>query len=165
MSATTISDTTTIAPDSRPMMRRVARALSRLFLAAIDLYGVGLLIYFLLRLLVGERLWFVSLINSLLVPALARIYGTLDQQLHHFRRYEKAEVEEKLKDAGFAIEDCRFLNRPGVWGWYVNARILRRRVLPRNQLRAFSLVLPLLKSEEKAPPAYGLSLLALARKP
>ncbi|HKD10571.1 MAG TPA: glycosyltransferase [Thermoanaerobaculia bacterium] len=100
----------------------------------------------------------------LLVPALARLYGTLDQQLHHFRRYEKAEVEEKLQAAGFAVEDCRFLNRPGVWGWYVNGRILRRRVLPRNQLRAFSLVLPLLKSEEKAPPAYGLSLLALARK-
>ena len=100
----------------------------------------------------------------LLVPALARLYGTLDQQLRHFRRYEKAEVEEKLEAAGFAVEDCRFLNRPGVWGWYVNARILRRRVLPRNQLRAFSLVLPLLKSEEKAPPAYGLSLLALARK-
>ncbi|HMF08990.1 MAG TPA: glycosyltransferase [Thermoanaerobaculia bacterium] len=100
----------------------------------------------------------------LLVPALARLYGTLDQQLRHFRRYEKAEVEEKLEAAGFAVEDCRFLNRPGVWGWYVNARILRRRVLPRNQLRAFSLVLPFLKSEEKAPPAYGLSLLALARK-
>jgi glycosyltransferase involved in cell wall biosynthesis len=100
----------------------------------------------------------------LLVPALARLYGTLDQQLHHFRRYEKAEVEEKLKTAGFAVEDCRFLNRPGVWGWYVNGRILRRRVLPRNQLRAFSLVLPLLKSEENAPPSYGLSLLAIARK-
>jgi len=100
----------------------------------------------------------------LLVPALARLYGTLDQQLRHFRRYEKAEVEEKLEAAGFAVEDCRFLNRPGVWGWYVNARILRRRVLPRSQLRAFSLVLPLLKSEEKVPPDYGLSLLALARK-
>jgi SAM-dependent methyltransferase len=100
----------------------------------------------------------------LLVPALRRLYGTLDQQLHHFRRYEKAEVEEKIRDAGFGVEDCRFLNRPGVWGWYVNGRILRRRVLPRNQLRAFSLVLPLLRSEENTPPPYGLSLLAIARK-
>jgi glycosyltransferase involved in cell wall biosynthesis len=98
----------------------------------------------------------------LLVPALARLYGTLDEQLHHYRRYEKAEVEEKLARAGFAIEDCRFLNKLGVLGWYVNSKILKRRVLPRSQLRAFSLLLPLLKREEQSPPSYGMSLLAIA---
>jgi len=100
----------------------------------------------------------------LLVPALARLYGSLDVHLRHFRRYEKAELEEKLRTAGFAIEDCRFLNRPGVFGWYVNGRLLRRKVLPRNQLRAFKLLLPLLRAEENDPPRYGMSLLAIARK-
>ncbi len=100
----------------------------------------------------------------LLVPALARLYGTLDERLHHFRRYEKAELEEKLTGAGFAIQDCRFLNRPGVFGWYINGKILRRRVLPRGQLRVFTLLLPLLRREENSPPSYGMSLLALARK-
>src|SRR5437016_4501412 len=100
----------------------------------------------------------------LLVPALARLYGTLDEQLHHFRRYEKPELEQKLSGAGFEIEDCRFLNRPGVFGWYLNGRILKRRVLPRGQLRLFTLILPLLKREERSPPSYGMSLLAIARK-
>jgi glycosyltransferase involved in cell wall biosynthesis len=100
----------------------------------------------------------------LLVPALARLYGSLDVHLRHFRRYEKAELEEKLQNAGFSIEDCRFLNRPGVFGWYVNGRILRRKVLPKNQLRAFKLLLPLLRREETQPPSYGMSLLAVARK-
>ncbi len=39
--------------------------------------------------------------SILLVPALARLYGTLDEHLRHFRRYEKAELEEKLAAAGF----------------------------------------------------------------
>ena len=100
----------------------------------------------------------------LIVPAHARLYSSLDVHLRHFRRYEKAELEQKIRDAGFALEDCRFLNRPGVFGWYVNGRVLRRRVLPRGQLSLFKLVLPLLRSEETNPPSWGLSLLAIARK-
>ena len=101
----------------------------------------------------------------LIVPALARLFGTLDEHLGHFRRYEKAELERKIRDAGFTLEDCRFLNKPGVFGWYVNGRILRRRVLPRGQLSLFKLMLPLLRREETRPPDYGMSLLAIARKP
>jgi glycosyltransferase involved in cell wall biosynthesis len=101
----------------------------------------------------------------LLVPALSWLYGTLDEQLRHFRRYEKTELVEKLGAAGFAIEDCRFVNRVGILGWYINGRVLRRRVLPRAQLQAFKLLLPLLRREEKNPPSTGMSLLAIARKP
>jgi 2-polyprenyl-3-methyl-5-hydroxy-6-metoxy-1,4-benzoquinol methylase len=101
----------------------------------------------------------------LIVPALQRLYGTLDEHLRHFRRYEKAELEKKVHDAGFVLEDCRFLNRPGILGWYVNGRILRRRVLPRGQLAAFKLLMPMLKREEANPPEVGMSLLAIARKP
>jgi glycosyltransferase involved in cell wall biosynthesis len=101
----------------------------------------------------------------LLVPALSWLYGSLDIHLRHFRRYERAGLEEKLRLAGFTIEDCRFVNRPGVFGWYVNGRLLRRRILPKSQLRAFKLMLPLLRREEENPPSFGMSLLAVARKP
>ncbi|MGH9318056.1 MAG: glycosyltransferase [Thermoanaerobaculia bacterium] len=100
----------------------------------------------------------------LLVPALARLYGTLDVHLRHFRRYEKDELEGKLREAGFLLEECRFVNRPGVLGWFINGKILRRRVLPRTQLLAFGLLMPLLKLEERKPPRSGMSLLAVARK-
>ncbi len=100
----------------------------------------------------------------LIVPALARLYGTLDQHLRHFRRYEKAELEARVRAAGFSLEDCRFLNRPGIVGWYLNGKILRRRVLPSGQLAAFRLALPLLKREETNPPSIGMSLLAIARR-
>ena len=100
----------------------------------------------------------------LLVPAMARLYGTLDEQLRHFRRYEKPELERKLSKAGFRVEQCGFLNRPGVFGWFVTGRILKRRVLPRSQLWAFSLLFPLLKREEQSAPSFGMSLLAIARR-
>ncbi|MEP6994210.1 MAG: glycosyltransferase [Acidobacteriota bacterium] len=101
----------------------------------------------------------------LIVPALPWLYGTLDEHLRHFRRYDKRELEEKIRAAGFVLEESRFLNRPGILGWYLNGRILRRRVLPRGQLAAFKLLMPLLKREERKPPAVGMSLLAIARKP
>lgn len=100
----------------------------------------------------------------LLVPALARLYGTLDEHLGHFRRYEKDELEGKLREAGFSLEEVRFVNRPGVFGWFVNGKIFRRRVLPRTQLLAFGLLMPLLRLEERKPPRLGMSLLAIGRK-
>jgi glycosyltransferase involved in cell wall biosynthesis len=100
----------------------------------------------------------------LLVPAMKALYGTLDQHLHHYRRYADDELRDKVTAAGFRVETMRFLNRPAVPGWWINSRLLRRRVMPRGQLRVFKWIMPLLKLEEHRPPSFGLSLLVLARK-
>jgi len=100
----------------------------------------------------------------LLVPAMKALYGTLDQHLHHFRRYAREELQGKVSNAGFEIDTLRFLNRPAVPGWWLNSRVLRRHVMPKGQLRFFKWLMPLLKLEEKNPPGFGLSLLVLARK-
>jgi SAM-dependent methyltransferase len=100
----------------------------------------------------------------LLVPAFARLYGTLDEHLRHFRRYEKEELERKVREAGFVVEALMYLNRPGIFGWWVNGKLLRRRVLPRSQLLAFKLLMPLLEREKERPPSTGLSLVAIGRK-
>jgi glycosyltransferase involved in cell wall biosynthesis len=101
----------------------------------------------------------------LLVPSLKVLYGTLDQHLNHYRRYDQPELRSKLAAAGFAIDDMRFLNRVAVPGWWLNSRVLKRKVMPKGQLRFFKWIMPLLRLEEKRPPRFGLSLLALARKP
>jgi glycosyltransferase involved in cell wall biosynthesis len=102
---------------------------------------------------------------ALLVPAHPALYGTLDVHLHHFRRYSRDQLKKLVADAGFEVEDIRFLNRPGVFGWWLNSRVLKRKVLPKAQLAAFSWLKPLLKMEERHPPGFGLSLLVLARRP
>ena len=53
---------------------------------------------------------------------------------------------------------------PAVFGWWLSARVLKRTVLPKDQLAVFRLMMPLLKLEERRPPSFGLSLLALARR-
>jgi glycosyltransferase involved in cell wall biosynthesis len=101
---------------------------------------------------------------ALLVPAMPSLYGTLDIHLRHFRRFDRDELRRALEAAGFALDDLRYLNQPGVFGWWLNSRVLKRRVLPKGQLAAFRLMLPLLKREEKKSLSFGMSLLALARR-
>jgi glycosyltransferase involved in cell wall biosynthesis len=101
----------------------------------------------------------------LLVPALRVLYGSLDENLRHFRRYERDSLATLVTRTGFAVDSIRFLNRPGVFGWFLNSRVLKRRVLPKRQLGAFKLLMPLLRAEEKSDPSFGMSLLVLARKP
>jgi glycosyltransferase involved in cell wall biosynthesis len=101
----------------------------------------------------------------LLVPSLPALYGSLDVHLNHFRRYDRSGLQQEVTNAGFVIDDMRYLNRPGVFGWWLNSRVLKRKVLPRGQLAAFKWIQPLLKLEEKNPPSFGMSLLVLARKP
>lgn len=100
----------------------------------------------------------------LLVPAMASLYGTLDVHLRHFRRYERDSLKAMVEEAGFAVEGIRYLNRPGVLGWWLNSKLLKRRVLPKGQLAAFRGILPFLRLEEKSAPSFGMSLLVLARK-
>jgi SAM-dependent methyltransferase len=100
----------------------------------------------------------------LLVPSMPALYGTLDIHLNHYRRYEPAGLRQTVTGAGFSIDEMRYLNRPGVLGWWLNSRLLKRRILPKRQLAAFRWIQPLLKLEERRPPSFGMSLLVLARK-
>ena len=100
----------------------------------------------------------------LLVPAMPALYGSLDMHLNHFRRYDRESLRDLVTRAGFAVRTLRYLNRPGVFGWWLNSRVLKRRVLPRGQLAAFKWIQPVLKLEENHHPSFGMSLLVLAVK-
>ena len=101
---------------------------------------------------------------ALLVPAMKALYGTLDMNLDHFRRYEREELRQMATAAGFTVEKIRFMNQPGVFAWWLNSRVLKRKILPTGQLNAVRWVMPILRSEEKRDPSFGMSLLVLARK-
>lgn len=101
----------------------------------------------------------------LLVPSIKALYGSLDIGLEHYRRYDKAELLEKMKNAGFEIEQTFFFNMWGVPGWFVNSRILRRKVLPKFQLYFFTLLHPLVRIERFFKTPFGLSVIAIAKIP
>ncbi len=113
---------------------------------------------------------FLGLLKSggklvLVVPAYRWLYNPLDANDGHFRRYERADLNEKLKTAGFnVIHESRF-NLFGIIGWFLNGTLLRRKDLPLGQMSLFNKVAPVLfQFERLVGPPLGLSLLAIGAK-
>lgn len=102
----------------------------------------------------------------LVVPAYQCLFNPLDANDGHFRRYERADLNEKLKTAGFdVVHESRF-NLFGILGWFLNGTLLRRKDLPTGQMGLFNKVAPLLFwLENLVGPPVGLSLLAVGAKP
>ncbi len=99
----------------------------------------------------------------LVVPALQALYGTIDRAIGHHRRYGRRELVGKLAAAGLVVEHVRALNLLGVPGWFLNARVLRRRTVPGIQARLNDRLVPLLRLEQRLRVPIGMSLLAVAR--
>lgn len=102
----------------------------------------------------------------LFVPALPRLFGTLDEQFGHFRRYTRPELREKLERAGFRVERLRYFNLPGVAAWFLAGKILRQRTIQAGQTWFYDrFVIPWVARLERAwEPPLGQSLLAVAKK-
>jgi glycosyltransferase involved in cell wall biosynthesis len=101
----------------------------------------------------------------LVVPAIKALYGSIDQAIHHYRRYAEDELRQKLAGAGLEPEHIGYFNMLGVPGWYLNAVLLRRRTVPSIQARINDWLVPLLRLEQKFGPPIGMSLVAVARVP
>lgn len=101
----------------------------------------------------------------ILVPALNGLYNVLDKELGHFRRYNKAELIQKLIRNGFRICSLEYFNLFGVIGWFINGTLLRRHFLSTRQIRIFNGMIPLFIWIEKIIPTWvGQSLIAVGEK-
>jgi len=101
----------------------------------------------------------------LLVPALHWLYGTLDQSVGHWRRYHCRELKHKIETAGFTVKRRLFCNFFGIFGWFVNGKILRREILSDCLLEFFNKFSSLLLlSDRLFSPFIGMSLLLICEK-
>ncbi len=96
-----------------------------------------------------------------LVPALPGLYGSLDRELQHARRYRKPDLCAAFARAGLRVTDCFYFNVVGTAGWFWNARIRRVKQLPLRQVRWFDALVPLLRLEDAVPLPFGQSLVAV----
>lgn len=101
----------------------------------------------------------------ILVPALQSIYGELDRELGHYRRYGPARLRTLMERGGLRVEQLRWFNRVGVLGWWFNGRIRRVKRIPLDQLRTFDRLVPMLRLERFLPLPFGQSLIAVGRVP
>jgi glycosyltransferase involved in cell wall biosynthesis len=100
----------------------------------------------------------------ILVPAHPSLYGPCDAALGHERRYTSVELHTKMQKAGFEVVSLEEFNRMGVPGWWVNKKLGRRDLNPR-QMRAFEWLLPIAKTVEALKLGRGLSLIGIGRRP
>jgi glycosyltransferase involved in cell wall biosynthesis len=102
---------------------------------------------------------------ALFVPADQKLFGTMDTQVGHFRRYSREDLQQVIEAAGFVMEKITYQNIFGRFGWWFNGRVLKRKHVPGGQSRIFDLAVPILRRVEPKNPSKGLSLIAVATKP
>jgi SAM-dependent methyltransferase len=99
----------------------------------------------------------------LILPAHKWLYGSMDRSIGHYRRYNKETLSRKLEQNGFNVIKQKYVNLIGAMGWYLNGRILGRRVPPTTQLRLANKIFPITKKiEDYLDSPIGISLLTVA---
>lgn len=105
----------------------------------------------------------------LLVPAHKFIYGSLDREVGHYRRYNKKMIVDIAIKTGFNIKDMYYFNFVGAIGWFINFKILKRIGSNHDndaQVNFFDrfLVQPVKFIESFIRPPFGISLIAILEK-
>lgn len=101
----------------------------------------------------------------LLVPAHQWLYGSIDEAIGHYRRYERDQLRAVCGGVGFEVERAEYLNPSGVFGWFLNGPLLKRRAVPALQARLYDALFPLLAWTQALGLPFGLSVLLIGRKP
>ena len=103
----------------------------------------------------------------LLVPAFDALYGPIDHNLGHYRRYRRSVVAGLARAAGLDVAKLQYVNAAGFFGWWLNARVLKRETQSDGQIAVFDRwLVPVFSAiESAAAPPFGQSLLAVLRRP
>jgi ubiquinone/menaquinone biosynthesis C-methylase UbiE len=99
------------------------------------------------------------------VPALPKIYGTLDRLVDHHRRYTKKTLRAVLQNAGFIINDGYYMNMFGILTWFVAGRVLKQKEFHQKACYMLDRMVPALRTlESLGSPPLGQSLVMVAQK-
>lgn len=103
----------------------------------------------------------------LLVPAFQFLYGPIDKNLGHYRRYSRRSVVQLAQATGLRIRKAHYMNFLGFFGWWANSYIFRRQAQSEGQINIFDryLVPVLSRLEEWVRPPFGQSVFAVLEKP
>ncbi len=100
------------------------------------------------------------------VPAFEFLYSDFDRKLGHHRRYRRNGLRSIVRDAGFDVLDCSYVNLPGWFSWLIVTRLLRQEPTAGPLVKIFDrFVVPVVRRiESRFTPPFGQSILLIARK-
>jgi 2-polyprenyl-3-methyl-5-hydroxy-6-metoxy-1,4-benzoquinol methylase len=99
-----------------------------------------------------------------LVPFNQKLYSRFDREIGHYRRYNKAELEAKMRAVGLNVESQFFFNKAGVIAWWVGNTLFGQRSITALQLRIYNFLTPLFRLLDRVLPIQGLSTVVVASK-
>ena len=99
----------------------------------------------------------------LLVPAHQVLFGPIDSAFGHYRRYDKRELDTKLRQAGLEPALLRYVNPVGALGWLAQSRIRKSDHMSYRGLDLYDRLVPVLRLLDRVPVPVGLSLWAVAK--
>ena len=102
----------------------------------------------------------------LLVPAFQSLYGPIDRDLGHYRRYRRPSLRQAAESAGLAVRKLHYMNTAGFFAWWANSHIFRRREQSSAQIAFFDdVVVPVMsRVEDLVRPPFGQSLFAVLER-
>lgn len=100
-------------------------------------------------------------------PAFNGLMSDFDRSIGHVRRYRLEQLRDRFRDAGFEIDEARYVNLPGFFAWWLVAKVLRRRPTASALSRTYDrVVVPVARRIEAAVrPPFGQSVLVIGRVP
>lgn len=100
------------------------------------------------------------------VPALRWLYGSLDRQIGHHRRYRRAELEGKCGRAGFRLIRSGYFDFAGIVPWGIKYRMLKSDKLEPGAVMLYDkFVVPAARAIESViRPPIGKNLFVIAEK-
>lgn len=102
----------------------------------------------------------------LLVPQYSWLYGSFDEFLEHFRRYDRNEALALLQKTGYRNVKTFNFNALPILGWWLNAVVLKRQTMSKFQIKIFDMLVPFLRPIEAIVPGLpGMSLVCIAENP
>jgi 2-polyprenyl-3-methyl-5-hydroxy-6-metoxy-1,4-benzoquinol methylase len=60
---------------------------------------------------------------AVIVPAHQSLYGKMDAEAGHYRRYSRKQLRQVMEASGWRVERCRYLNFVGMLGWFYHNRM------------------------------------------
>ncbi len=101
----------------------------------------------------------------IMAPAIKGLYGSMDEADNHFRRYSKRELNKKLADSMFYIEKQFYMNFLGIICWYIDGKILKKKLIPMSHYSLYDRLVPGISGIERLiRPFIGLSLVTVCGK-
>jgi 2-polyprenyl-3-methyl-5-hydroxy-6-metoxy-1,4-benzoquinol methylase len=101
----------------------------------------------------------------ILVPAYQWLYNGFDIELEHYRRYTAQTLKERFVKNHFSIIKSKYFNFAGIVGWYVSGKLQKNKILPKDQVKLYNMLVPIFKLIDKIVfNSIGLSVIVVGKK-